>query len=210
MTSPALWSGRPAGPGRAEAIHALEGPSVRLPIVTFRWKSSAFLAAFVLLALRAESQGVPEYGDLKVATHWIAEAPVGDSGEAVTDDLLLGAADNRSAWLHYYGDYRGFRHSAVPGLTPEAAKGLRPRWVLPTGTAGHLALSPRRGSPPREAHPRGRSRSRARPRTLHRPGPRPTRRPDRPWRGVHDASCLGRRRCAQSSGESGQLRVYPS
>jgi len=94
------------------------------------------------LALPVLAQVAPEYGDLKVPSHWLAEAPAGDTGAPVTEELLLGAAQNRGAWLHYHGDYRGFRHSPVRGLTPQNAKRLRPLWALPTGAAGHLAVSP--------------------------------------------------------------------
>ncbi len=90
----------------------------------------------------AATDVTPEYGDLSLPSHWKADEPVGDTGASVTKDQLDGAASDPSAWLHYYGDYRGYRHSPVKGLTPETARRLRPRWVLPTGATGHLAVSP--------------------------------------------------------------------
>ncbi len=77
-----------------------------------------------------------------VPTHWPAETPIDNGAGPVTSDMLEKASAARDQWLHYSGDYRGFRHSPLEDLNPENAKKLQVEWSFPTGTTGQFEVSP--------------------------------------------------------------------
>lgn len=77
-----------------------------------------------------------------VATHWLAENPADNGAGPVTGDMLTVAAGTRDQWLHYGGDYRGYRHSPLETLTPDHVKRLQVAWAFPTGTTGQFEVSP--------------------------------------------------------------------
>jgi alcohol dehydrogenase (cytochrome c) len=78
----------------------------------------------------------------EVATHWKAEKPADNGAGPVTSEMLEGAAADSSKWLHYGGDYRGFRHSSLDTLNPDSVKNLQVAWAFPTGTTGQFEVSP--------------------------------------------------------------------
>jgi alcohol dehydrogenase (cytochrome c) len=75
-------------------------------------------------------------------THWIAENPVGEDVGPVDDAMLQDPFGDASRWLHYAGDYRGFRHSPVVSLSPETVPELQVAWSFPTGTQQQFEVSP--------------------------------------------------------------------
>jgi len=55
--------------------------------------------------------------------------PSAPRGLPVTQDRLLGAADEPGNWLMYHGDYRGHRYSTLAQITAENVHRLRARWI---------------------------------------------------------------------------------
>ncbi|MCK9994147.1 MAG: alcohol dehydrogenase (cytochrome c) [Alphaproteobacteria bacterium] len=93
-------------------------------------------------ALAAQTAGVSEeIGFAPVPTHFPAKTPVGPEA-GVTDAMLKAGTNDPASWLHYSGDYRGFRYSPIKSLTPAAAKKLKVAWSFPTGTTGQFEASP--------------------------------------------------------------------
>jgi len=77
-----------------------------------------------------------------VGSHWTAAKPADNGAGPVSTEKLLQAASEGDAWLHYGGDYRGFRHSPLTTLNPDSVKDLRVAWAFPTGTTGQFEVSP--------------------------------------------------------------------
>ena len=75
-------------------------------------------------------------------THWIHEGPAGRGAGPVTADMLKKAPADPSTWLHFGGNYATWRHSPIKSLTPASLKDLRVAWMLPTGVAVQLEVSP--------------------------------------------------------------------
>jgi alcohol dehydrogenase (cytochrome c) len=93
----------------------------------------------------AGAQPIREPGEISpppVPTHWIARPPVAADAGPVTDQMLLDPYADRSRWLHYGGDYSGWRHSPLTSLNPRSVSRLRLAWALPTGTTGQFEVSP--------------------------------------------------------------------
>src|SRR5262245_26925502 len=77
-----------------------------------------------------------------VPTHWTADPPVGTDAGPVTAEMLRDPYADRGRWLHYAGDYAGWRHSPLENVTPGSVRGLRLAWAVPTGTTGQFEVSP--------------------------------------------------------------------
>ena len=77
-----------------------------------------------------------------IGSHWIADKPAENGAGPVTAKMLQGAAAANDQWLHYGGDYRGFRHSPLDTLNPDSVKQLQVAWAFPTGTTGQFEVSP--------------------------------------------------------------------
>ncbi|MFT4561682.1 MAG: alcohol dehydrogenase (cytochrome c) [Gammaproteobacteria bacterium] len=77
-----------------------------------------------------------------VGNHWPAKEPIDNGAGPVTAEMLNSAASTDTQWLHYGGDYRGFRHSGLNSLNPDSVKNLKVAWAFPTGTTGQFEVSP--------------------------------------------------------------------
>jgi len=75
-------------------------------------------------------------------THWTAKQPIAADAGPVTAQMLREPFADRGRWLHYGGDYSGWRHSPLESLTPQSARELRLAWAFPTGTTGQFEVSP--------------------------------------------------------------------
>lgn len=120
--------------------------------------AGAVLGAAVLYGVLEEMPGAPpiaapgapeDHEELSaelsvgdVATHWLAKTPADNGAGPVTGGMLAVAAHKRGQWLHYGGDYRGYRHSPLETLTPDSVKNLQVAWAFPTGTTGQFEVSP--------------------------------------------------------------------
>lgn len=100
--------------------------------------------ATIIAASVVEAQENPgaEYGIPLSPTHWIAEGFEGNGAGPVTQELLDKAASSKDSWLHYYGDYRGYRHSPVDTITPETVGDLEFAWGMAAGRDGPFETSP--------------------------------------------------------------------
>ena len=74
--------------------------------------------------------------------HWTTDAEIGDGAGPVDDEALVAAPANPTEWLHYTGDYAGWRHSPIEALTPESVGELSLAWMAQTGVPGQLEASP--------------------------------------------------------------------
>jgi alcohol dehydrogenase (cytochrome c) len=83
-----------------------------------------------------------EYALPTLPTHWIARTPVATDAGPVTPEMLRDPYADRGRWLHYAGDYAGWRHSPLESLDPKSVRELRLAWALPTGTTGQFEVSP--------------------------------------------------------------------
>jgi alcohol dehydrogenase (cytochrome c) len=92
--------------------------------------------AAVAPATDAEFQLAP------LPTHWLAKQPVGTGAGPVTQAMLRDPFADRGRWLHYGGNYLGWRHSPLTSLSPANAKELRLAWAFPTGVVGQFEVSP--------------------------------------------------------------------
>ena len=92
----------------------------------------------------AEPKSIDELLDelAPLPTHWIAEDPVAAEAPPVDAEMLRDPFADRSRWLHYGGDYRGFRHSPLASLSPENVDRLHVAWSFPTGTQQQFEVSP--------------------------------------------------------------------
>ncbi len=75
-------------------------------------------------------------------THWIADPPIAADTPPVDDAMLRNPFADPSRWLHYGGDYRGFRHSPITSLNPRSVAKLQVAWAMPTGTQQQFEVSP--------------------------------------------------------------------
>lgn len=75
-------------------------------------------------------------------THWTASEPAGNGAPPVDAEMLANPYASSERWLHYAGDYRGYRHSPIDSLTPESVKDLRVAWGFGPGTQRQFAVSP--------------------------------------------------------------------
>ena len=78
----------------------------------------------------------------EAVTHWIAEEPVASDAPPVDPAMLADPHASAERWLHYTGDYRGYRHSPIQSVTPQSVNKLRVAWGLSTGTDGQFGVSP--------------------------------------------------------------------
>ena len=105
---------------------------------------SLALAAGPSFAMAAEPAAGVADAEVKLPpppVAWYAAKPVGAKAGPVTAAQLAKGPDG-AQWLTYGGDYRNFRHSPVPGLTPASVKRLKVAWSAPTGTTGQFEASP--------------------------------------------------------------------
>ena len=96
------------------------------------------LAAVMALAVL----GATLVGGAQRGNHWTADGITGRGGGPVDAAQLGAAPSDPSAWLHYGGNYQGWRHSPIRSLTPESVSNLRLAWMAPTGVPGQLEVSP--------------------------------------------------------------------
>lgn len=113
-------------------LHSLIGMSVGLMLA----------AACVPIAVFAQGEIAAEIQLPPLPTHWTAKQPAGRGAGPVTRAMLEDPFADHSRWLHYGGDYRGFRHSPLEQLTPENVSKLQVAWAFSTGTTGQFEVSP--------------------------------------------------------------------
>ncbi|TDJ40409.1 MAG: PQQ-dependent dehydrogenase, methanol/ethanol family [Gammaproteobacteria bacterium] len=89
----------------------------------------------------AEGPGA-EYEIPQAPTHWLATGNKGGGSGPVTQEKLNASHTAKSSWLHYYGDYRGYRHSAIDNITPQTVGNLEFAWGMAAGTQGPFETSP--------------------------------------------------------------------
>ncbi len=105
----------------------------------------AFLALAMALATEfAESAQDPgeEFELRQAPTHWLATDNKGAGAGPVTQEKLIASGSIKTSWLHYYGDYRGYRHSPIDDITPETVGNLEFAWGMAAGTVGPFETSP--------------------------------------------------------------------
>ena len=86
---------------------------------SFELQAANFQMEFDEEMMEASGLGPPEH-------HWIAESPVGAGAGPVTAQQLTVGSEDASAWLHYGGGYRSWRHSSIETITPETVADLEP------------------------------------------------------------------------------------
>ncbi|HIE93180.1 MAG TPA: PQQ-dependent dehydrogenase, methanol/ethanol family [Acidobacteria bacterium] len=74
--------------------------------------------------------------------HWTTDTDVGRGDGPVDDEALKAAPANSAEWLHYGGNYQGWRHSPIEQLTPQSVGNLKLAWMAQTGVPGQLEASP--------------------------------------------------------------------
>ena len=74
--------------------------------------------------------------------HWTTDADIGRGEGPVDDQALRDAPSNPAAWLHFGGNYAGWRHSPISRLTPDSVGDLKLAWMAQTGVPGQLETSP--------------------------------------------------------------------
>ena len=74
--------------------------------------------------------------------HWTTDADIGRGDGPVDDQALRDAPANPAEWLHYGGNYQGWRHSPIAALTPASVVNLKLAWMAQTGVPGQLEASP--------------------------------------------------------------------
>ncbi len=75
-------------------------------------------------------------------THWTTTEKIGRGAGPVDAAKLAAAPSDTSSWLHFSGNYQGWRHSPIATLTPESVPRLRLSWMFQTGISGQLEASP--------------------------------------------------------------------
>ena len=75
-------------------------------------------------------------------THWVAKEPVGRGAPPVDTAMLADPYSSPGRWLHYTGDYRGYRHSPIDTLSPASVGDLRVAWSFGSGTDAQFSVSP--------------------------------------------------------------------
>ena len=86
-----------------------------------------------------QGEGIPGVGP--ASSHWTRDEPAGIGMGPVTDELLLDSP-TAANWLHFGGNFAGWRHSPIEALDAESLSSLRLAWMLPTGVAIQLETSP--------------------------------------------------------------------
>ncbi len=110
-----------------------------------KYAAITFMAlAMTVVTEFAESAEGPgaEYGIPQAPTHWLATGNKGGGSGPVTQEKLNASHTAKSSWLHYYGDYRGYRHSAIDNITPQTVGNLEFAWGMAAGTQGPFETSP--------------------------------------------------------------------
>ena len=110
-----------------------------------KYAAIAFVALVMAVvsefAESAEGPGA-EYEIPQAPTHWLATGNKGAGSGPVTQEKLNASHTAKSSWLHYYGDYRGYRHSAIDNITPQTVGNLEFAWGMAAGTEGPFETSP--------------------------------------------------------------------
>jgi alcohol dehydrogenase (cytochrome c) len=75
-------------------------------------------------------------------THWIADPPVAADAPPVDEAMLRSPFADPGRWIHYLGDYRGYRHSPLRSLNPKSVSQLQVAWAMPTGTQQQFEVAP--------------------------------------------------------------------
>ena len=108
---------------------------------TVRVRYRAPILTLVVLAV-AHAAVAPAEAQRPNRNHWTTDADIGRGEGPVDDAALREAPRDPSAWLHYGGNYAGWRHSPIEALTPESVGDLQLAWMAQTGVPGQLEASP--------------------------------------------------------------------
>jgi alcohol dehydrogenase (cytochrome c) len=117
---------------------------------TLRWLAASLLIAACeraeppAPAPAAPASPAPEVTAVlpPLPTHWVAKPPVAADAGPVTPEMLRDPFADRGRWLHYGGDYSGWRHSPIEKLDTSSVRDLRLAWAFPTGMTGQFEASP--------------------------------------------------------------------
>ncbi len=125
-------------------LRELFGRRSRSPLYGLVAISAGLLLAPTYAPTSAFAQGdtPAEFQLPPLPTHWTAKTPAGRGAGPVTRTMLEDPFGEPSRWLHYGGDYRGFRHSPLETLTPDSVSKLQVAWAFGTGTTGQFEVSP--------------------------------------------------------------------
>ena len=102
----------------------------------------AFIMAVMAEIANSTEDPAAEYATPEAPTHWLAEGNQGAGSGPVTQEKLNASNTANDSWLHYYGDYRGYRHSSIDDITPETVGSLEFAWGMAAGTQGPFETSP--------------------------------------------------------------------
>ncbi len=97
---------------------------------------------FALAVVLTVASVAPANGQRPNRNHWTTDADIGRGDGPVDDEALKAAPANSDEWLHYGGNYQGWRHSPIEQLTPQSVGNLKLAWIAQTGVPGQLEASP--------------------------------------------------------------------